>query len=89
VTLREAPYYWLECDRCGGRAEYGEFSALADDGEAETLALEDDWTADGTRHRCPACPPLGTKWTSPQGVTHLVPDVGPCATCGQGRHGQP
>jgi len=25
-------------------------------------------------------------WTSPNGVDHLVPAHGPCATCGVGRH---
>ena len=31
MTVKSAPYYWAECDECGKRCEYGDFSALADE----------------------------------------------------------
>lgn len=59
MSIKNAPYYWVECDDCGERAEYGEYSALADQGDAETMALEDaDFTTDGVEHHCHRCPPL-------------------------------
>lgn len=56
--IKSAPYYWLECDACGKRAEYDEFSALASTSEAIELAVDADWTTDGMRHNCPTCPAL-------------------------------
>jgi hypothetical protein len=34
----------------------------------------------------PPMPDGWRAWTSPNGVQHAVPPVGPCATCGRGRH---
>ena len=59
MSVKEAPYYWVECDGCGERCEYGEFSAMSDPGQAIDGALEDEWTGDGSgKHHCPSCPPL-------------------------------
>jgi hypothetical protein len=32
--IKSEPYFWVECDRCGERAEYGDFSAMADASQA-------------------------------------------------------
>jgi hypothetical protein len=58
MPLKEAPYYWLECDGCGERCEYGDFSAMADFGSAIDGALEADWTTDGEKYHCTDCPDL-------------------------------
>jgi hypothetical protein len=58
VSLKSAPFYWLECDGCGERCEYGDFAAYADPGPAIDEALEADWTTDGEKYNCPDCPTL-------------------------------
>jgi hypothetical protein len=56
MTIRSAPYYWLECNGCGVRADYGDFSAMDGEGEAIDLALDGEWTKQRERHHCPSCP---------------------------------
>ena len=56
MTLKSAPYYWVECDNCGVRCEYDEFSAWADPGYAEQGAIDSNWSSQGERHHCPRCP---------------------------------
>lgn len=56
MTIKSAPYYWVECNNCGTRCEYDEFSAWADPGYAVQGAVDGDWTQQGDRHHCPACP---------------------------------
>jgi hypothetical protein len=56
--IKSAPYYWVECDNCGERCEYGEFSAFANSGAAIDSATDSDWTSQGERHHCPDCPPI-------------------------------
>jgi hypothetical protein len=58
MTVKSAPYYWLECNGCGVRADYGDFSAMEGVGEAIDLALDSEWSMQGDRHHCPACPPI-------------------------------
>jgi hypothetical protein len=58
MAVASKPYYWLVCDTCGAAAEYGDFSAMAEEGDAIDSALDSDWTTDGERHHCPACPNL-------------------------------
>ena len=59
MSVKEAPYYWVECDDCGERCEYGDFSAMGDAGQAIDGALEADWSEDGSgKHHCPSCPAL-------------------------------
>jgi hypothetical protein len=48
----------------------------------------------GREVSCPGCgtkfvsglPPGWRERLSPEGVTHVIPPAGPCATCGRGRH---
>lgn len=61
MSIKSAPYYWLECDGCGVRHAPGggEYSAMADAAYVVDEAVdEDDWTTDGQRHHCPTCPAL-------------------------------
>lgn len=67
MTLRSAPYYWVECDNCGGRCDYGDFSAMADAGSAVDGAADADWSCHGEKHHCPDCPPLCEKCGAPSG----------------------
>ncbi len=56
MSIKSAPYYWVVCDNCGVRDEYGDFSAMSDSGQAVDLAIDADWSEQGGRHHCPACP---------------------------------
>ena len=56
MPVKSAPYYWLECDGCGELADYDEFSAFKDFSTAIDRAEE--WTRDGEKFHCSACPPL-------------------------------
>jgi hypothetical protein len=56
MPIKSAPYYWLECDNCGERADYDDFSAWKDLSMAIDRAEE--WTQDGEKFHCPMCPPL-------------------------------
>ena len=56
--LKSDPYYWVECDNCGERCEYGDFAAWSDFGMAIDGAINSDWTEKDGKHHCPSCPPL-------------------------------
>jgi hypothetical protein len=56
VSVKEAPYYWIECDNCGERADYDEFSAMDTPDAAIDRAINSEWTEQGGRHHCPDCP---------------------------------
>jgi hypothetical protein len=58
MSVKSKPYYWLVCDDCSTAADYGDFSAYGDAGQAIDSALDSDWTTDGERHHCPACASL-------------------------------
>lgn len=58
MSLKSEPYYWLVCDECGERADYDEFSAFEDVGQAYDRALDLGWTSDGERDHCENCPTL-------------------------------
>jgi hypothetical protein len=56
MSVKSAPYYWVECDGCGVRCEfaaYGERSFAVDEAVDEL-----DWTTDGVEFACPKCPGL-------------------------------
>ena len=61
MSLKSAPYYWVECDNCGTRCDYGEFAAVYEAIEAEDLARDRDWSCEHGKHHCPHCPPLCEK----------------------------
>lgn len=60
MSVKSAPYWWVECDGCGERCQHcgGEFTALDDHGDAVQDAQDQGWTTDGTKHHCTECPVL-------------------------------
>lgn len=56
MPVKSELYFYLVCDNCGERADYSEYSAWADVGQAVDAA--DDWTQDGEKFHCPSCPSL-------------------------------
>jgi len=56
MPIMSAPYYWLECDNCGRLADYDDFSAWKD--KASAIDQAEEWTQDGEKFHCPACPSL-------------------------------
>ena len=58
MPISSAPYYFAVCDNCGERADYDEFSAYEKPGMAADEAICAEWTQDGDKWHCPACPPL-------------------------------
>ena len=57
MSLKSAPYYWIECDGCEVKHQ-SDFSAWSDPETAEEYASESEWTTDGVKWHCYDCPPL-------------------------------
>jgi len=59
MTLKSAPFYWLVCDRCGKRADYGENIAMSHAGDARDIAADSEWLITGhptdEHHYCESC----------------------------------
>ena len=56
MSLKSAPYYWLECDDCGEKStEGGDYTAWSDHGAAESDAEVSDWYVEDGHHWCEAC----------------------------------
>jgi hypothetical protein len=59
MSIKSAPFYWLVCDRCGERADYGEHVAMSHPGDALDLAVDSEWLVIGhpvnERHYCMDC----------------------------------
>jgi hypothetical protein len=43
MPLKSAPYYWVECDKCGGRADYGDYAAWMDASSAVEQLDDSGW----------------------------------------------
>lgn len=54
MSVQEVPYYYLTCDCCGERADYGDYSAWSDPGDAVSYADPDFQEVDG-QYLCPSC----------------------------------
>lgn len=56
--IKSEPYYAVACDRCGVRADYGDYDAWKTPGDAVNQLYE-DWfvvtTLSTQRHYCPSC----------------------------------
>lgn len=55
MTIKSAPYYWLECDSEGcamKTSDLGEYTAYADEGYAEEEAAAHDWITRDDKHYC-------------------------------------
>ena len=59
MPIKSALYYYAVCDNCGERADYDEFTAYEDAGQAADVAVHLGWTKAGEILHCPDCPPLG------------------------------
>ena len=64
MAVKSELYYWVVCDRCGARCDYGDYAAMADEGQAVYMAEESEWVLVGewpnyTGHYCPDCVVLG------------------------------
>ena len=60
MTIKSAPYYWVECDGddCGAKStEGGDFAAWGDRQSAVDEATGQDWTEWDGKFYCPACSP--------------------------------
>jgi hypothetical protein len=58
MSIKQAPYYWAICDRCGtASTEWGEVTAFWDIDGAEADAGNLDWDAEGGNHLCWDCTP--------------------------------
>lgn len=62
MTIKSAPYFWAECDRCGESAAQGDYSAWRDPDSAEIEADGGDWYCEGGNHVCDQCMPHPPDW---------------------------
>lgn len=69
MALKSAPYYWVVCDSCGERCEYGDFAALSDAGDAVGEAIDHDWSVSDKhdKHHCHKCEPFCEQCGEPAG----------------------
>jgi len=59
MSVKSAPFYWLECDGCGDKSTLdGEYAAWGDVSGAEDDARGIDWLILDDRHFCSDC----TEW---------------------------
>jgi hypothetical protein len=54
MSVQSAPYFWVVCDCCGARADYGEFAAWSDAGQARDYSESGFESVDGL-DLCAAC----------------------------------
>ena len=59
MTIKSAPYFWVECDCCEERADYMEFAAWHDSGEAVEQAESANFISytfgSSEKHLCREC----------------------------------
>lgn len=57
MAIKSAPYYWIECDKCGRRCppEDYEITAWSDKEGAIACALGAEWSLSDERDLCPDC----------------------------------
>ena len=82
MSIKSAPFYWLECNNCGTRAEYDDFAAMSTQAEAIDMACDSEWSMQGERHHCPDCPVIADceKCGKAAGALPLERD-GLCQSC--------
>ena len=58
MSLKSAPYFWIECDDCGTKStENSEHSAWSDHGHARDEAINSDWYVEEDGDYCDECAP--------------------------------
>lgn len=61
MSVKSAPFYWLECDGCDIKStEDSEYSAWSDRGDAIDHAVDCGWLMSGDGHYCDECAPVVT-----------------------------
>jgi len=56
MSIKSAPYYWVECDGCAvSAAEGGDYSAWSDKASAEIEPEAMDWLKIAETHYCEDC----------------------------------
>ena len=73
MALKSEPYYWIVCDRCGQRCDYGDFSAWAQADVAADGAEQSDWLtvevdSGEDKHFCDRCIVMGEDGMEPMTV---------------------
>lgn len=88
MTVKSAPYYWLECDGedCNRKStEHSDYAAWADEAQAKDDAREgSDWQVKDGKHYCDQCRPSWCRECDAD-ITAENPrcgdDVWSCASC--------
>lgn len=83
MTIKSAPYYWVECDLCEASATEGsDHSAWSEPDHATSDAENAGWTVGGENgapervgHVCDDCAP---RWTCPDCGEYRTTLDGPC-----------
>lgn len=57
MSIKSAPYYWVECDLCGAPLETSEYTAWQAPDQAEDEAYYSAWHIQGGNHLCYDCLP--------------------------------
>lgn len=55
MSLQSKPYYWVVCDCCGEKADYGDYSAWSDEGQAIEFMDDADFKRIDDEDLCPLC----------------------------------
>ena len=56
MSIKSAPFYWLECDGCGVKSTEGsEHAAWAEEDQAINIAMDSDWATIEGCHYCEDC----------------------------------
>lgn len=58
MSLTSAAYYFVRCDNCARPADYDDQAEVWRTPDLAVTQLPAFWTTNGSRHHCPACPPL-------------------------------
>jgi hypothetical protein len=53
MAIESKPYYFAVCDECGEVADYGDWTAWSDPGQAVDMALELEWSDEDGKLLCP------------------------------------
>lgn len=63
MTIKSAPFYWVECDRCGVSAEEGgDYASWGDAQQAAESADDAGFHIEGGNHVCENCIPHPPDW---------------------------
>lgn len=55
MSIESAPYFWVICDDCGERDEYGEVWAWAESDQAELVWTDSQNHVKDGKHYCEGC----------------------------------